>query len=551
MGEANNRQSSSIGDGVWGTTDGGEHWTHLGLDDTQSIARIVVDPDESRTSCTSRRWATCSARIPTAACISPPTAARTGRRRSSSTTTPASPTSRSIPSNPKILYAASYQRQRTWWGYNGGGPGSGLWKSTDGGETWTRLEGPGWPKAEGRHLRPHRDLDLPRQALHHLRPGRSRRERRHGQRHWRGWRPGARRTRRRGRRIGRGGIGCARRRRASGGAAAAGNAAARPSGRRRRRRRWTRRRPRPASRSQRERRVPLRRRRQDLDVHEQSEPAPDVLQPDPRGPGQRPEDLRRRQPGPDVHSTAARPGPASPARTPITTPSGSIRRIRAIVFVGHDGGLDVSNDGGLTWDYPQRHRGRPVLSGLGRHAPSLLRLRRPAGQQRLVRPERAALHHRPGEYRLVHGGGRRRLLHPPGPDRLGDRLRRIAGRQHEPPRHARRHAEEHPAQRRRRPRRPGGGRPRPRRARNRAPNVPPPGTTPPPANSGDAGRGGRGGGGGGGRGGPPNVVNAPPNVEPSASTGTRRSRSRRTIRRWSTWPASTSSSPTTAATRGG
>src|SRR6266403_449396 len=43
-GEANNRQSSSIGDGVWGTTDGGKTWNHLGLDDTQSIARIVVDP---------------------------------------------------------------------------------------------------------------------------------------------------------------------------------------------------------------------------------------------------------------------------------------------------------------------------------------------------------------------------------------------------------------------------------------------------------------------------------------------------------------------------
>jgi len=43
-GEANNRQSSSIGDGVWGTTDGGKTWNHLGLEDTQSIARIVVDP---------------------------------------------------------------------------------------------------------------------------------------------------------------------------------------------------------------------------------------------------------------------------------------------------------------------------------------------------------------------------------------------------------------------------------------------------------------------------------------------------------------------------
>ena len=43
-GEANNRQSSSIGDGVWGTTDGGKTWTHLGLDNTQSIQRVVVDP---------------------------------------------------------------------------------------------------------------------------------------------------------------------------------------------------------------------------------------------------------------------------------------------------------------------------------------------------------------------------------------------------------------------------------------------------------------------------------------------------------------------------
>src|SRR3954451_3722941 len=43
-GEANNRQSSSIGEGMWGTTDGGKTWNHLGLDDTQSIARIVVDP---------------------------------------------------------------------------------------------------------------------------------------------------------------------------------------------------------------------------------------------------------------------------------------------------------------------------------------------------------------------------------------------------------------------------------------------------------------------------------------------------------------------------
>jgi photosystem II stability/assembly factor-like uncharacterized protein len=145
MGEANNRQSSTIGDGVWGTTDGGANWTHLGLADTQSIARIVVDqtnpnivyvaamghlfgpnPDRGLYKSTDggRNWKK-------AKYID----ANTGF------------TDVAIdPSNPKILYAASYQRQRTWWGYNGGGPGSALWKTVDGGDNWTKLEGPGWPR---------------------------------------------------------------------------------------------------------------------------------------------------------------------------------------------------------------------------------------------------------------------------------------------------------------------------------------------------------------------------------------------------------------------
>ena len=44
------------------------------------------------------------------------------------------------PSNSQILYASTYQRRRTACCMNGGGPGSGLWKSTDGGESWTRLK---------------------------------------------------------------------------------------------------------------------------------------------------------------------------------------------------------------------------------------------------------------------------------------------------------------------------------------------------------------------------------------------------------------------------
>ena len=50
------------------------------------------------------------------------------------------------PSNPQNLWAAMYQRQRTAWGFNGGGKGSGLYQSTDGGRTWKKVTGDGLPR---------------------------------------------------------------------------------------------------------------------------------------------------------------------------------------------------------------------------------------------------------------------------------------------------------------------------------------------------------------------------------------------------------------------
>jgi photosystem II stability/assembly factor-like uncharacterized protein len=50
------------------------------------------------------------------------------------------------PHNPNVMFSALYQVQRTPWGMDSGGPGSGLYRSTDGGTSWKRLEGKGLPE---------------------------------------------------------------------------------------------------------------------------------------------------------------------------------------------------------------------------------------------------------------------------------------------------------------------------------------------------------------------------------------------------------------------
>jgi photosystem II stability/assembly factor-like uncharacterized protein len=144
-GEANNRQSSSIGDGVWGTTDGGKTWKHLGLEKVQSINRIAIDPMNPKI----------------AYVASPGHLFGPNPDRGLYKTTDGGATWKNMkyidentgfndvaidPSNPKIVYASSFTRRRNGWGYNGGGPNGGLWKSVDAGATWTKLDGPGWPK---------------------------------------------------------------------------------------------------------------------------------------------------------------------------------------------------------------------------------------------------------------------------------------------------------------------------------------------------------------------------------------------------------------------
>ncbi|HXR96912.1 MAG TPA: hypothetical protein VN709_03630 [Terriglobales bacterium] len=144
-GEANNRQSASIGDGVWGTTDGGKTWNHLGLENTQSIGRVVVDPTNPEIVYVAANGHLFGPN-PDRGLYKSVDGGKNWKKAKYIDENTGFEDVAIDPANPKIVYATSYEHRRTWWGYNGGGPNSGLWKSTDAGNSWTRLDGPGWPK---------------------------------------------------------------------------------------------------------------------------------------------------------------------------------------------------------------------------------------------------------------------------------------------------------------------------------------------------------------------------------------------------------------------
>ena len=137
-GENNNRNSSSWGNGVYKSTDGGHTWEHMGLADSHHIGRVLIDPDDTDVvwvAATGRLWGPSSER-------------GVYRTRDGGqswdkvlfTDEDTGATDLAMdPANPDVVYAATYQRRRTAWGFNGGGPGSGIFKTTDGGRTWTRL----------------------------------------------------------------------------------------------------------------------------------------------------------------------------------------------------------------------------------------------------------------------------------------------------------------------------------------------------------------------------------------------------------------------------
>ena len=146
MGESPIRGNVSHGDGVYKSTDGGKTWKHIGLEDTRQISRIRVhpkNPDIVYVAAQGHVWA--------------PNADRGVFKSTDGGKTWKKVLFRSDkagacdliidPTNPNILYAGFWEVYRKPWTLESGGPGSGIFKSTDGGDTWTEItRNPGLPR---------------------------------------------------------------------------------------------------------------------------------------------------------------------------------------------------------------------------------------------------------------------------------------------------------------------------------------------------------------------------------------------------------------------
>jgi len=138
-GEADNRQSSSWGDGVYKSLDSGATWQKTGLAETRHIAKIVIHPNDPNTvyvAAMGHLWGSNAER----GVFKTTDGGKTWNRILYKDQNTGAIDLVMDPKNPDVLYAAMYQRQRKGWGYNGGGPGSGIFRTMDGGASWTELK---------------------------------------------------------------------------------------------------------------------------------------------------------------------------------------------------------------------------------------------------------------------------------------------------------------------------------------------------------------------------------------------------------------------------
>ncbi|HZS47188.1 MAG TPA: glycosyl hydrolase [Blastocatellia bacterium] len=146
MGEAPIRGNVSHGDGVYKSMDGGKTWKHMGLDNTRQISRVRINPknpDLVYVAAQGHVWAPNDER----GIFRSKDGGKTWEKVLFRSNKAGASDLILDPSNPNVIYAAFWEVYRTPWDLESGGPGSGLFKSTDGGDTWTELtKNPGLPK---------------------------------------------------------------------------------------------------------------------------------------------------------------------------------------------------------------------------------------------------------------------------------------------------------------------------------------------------------------------------------------------------------------------
>ncbi len=145
MGEACIRGNASHGDGVYKSTDAGETWTHLGLEPTLQIARVRIHPSDPNlvyVAALGDAWGPSEDR----GVYRSRDGGQTWEKILYRDENTGAVDLVMNPNNPNVMYASLLELRRFPWGFRSAGPGTGLFKTTDGGDSWTELtDNPGLP----------------------------------------------------------------------------------------------------------------------------------------------------------------------------------------------------------------------------------------------------------------------------------------------------------------------------------------------------------------------------------------------------------------------